>query len=287
MTRISILLCLLVAASGCNEFAKKEGIALTNDGVRALNRGDDETAYHCFRDAIEVDPHNGYAHYHLGLVEAWERQEPDAARGSFHRASELMRGNPEPCHQLGRIRYEAGAIREAQEHFIEALARNPRHASASYFLGLIAEKDGELEQANTHYRQSAENSPTDGRAFAALGALYTRVGAMEEAVRVHREAIRLNSMDIENRKLLGAILLARDDHEEATGLFLEASQIAPDDHELLFALGTSHVQGQNKESASYYLASYLARKRSGKTLQNEPLARVMLENIQQGPKVVY
>jgi len=287
MTRISMLLLLLFAVSGCNEFAKKEGIALTNDGVRALDRGDAETAYHCLRDAIQVDPNNGYAHYHLGLVEAFERNETDAARGSFHRSSELMPNNAEPRHQLGRLRYEAGALREARAHFQEALARAPHHASADYFLGRIADDADELELANTHYRRAAENDPRDGRAFAALGELYLRVGAVEEAVRVHREAIRMNSMDVDNRSLLGAILLARDDHQEAIEVFLAASQLAPENPELLFALGSSYVQAQNKESASYYLASYLARRQTGKALHNEGLARVMLENIQNGPRVVY
>ena len=287
MSRISLLLALALALMGCNEFAKKEGIALTNDGVRALDRGDAETAYHCFRDAVEVDPNNGYAYYHLGLVEAYERQEIDAARGSFHRASELLFNNPDPCPQLGRIRYDAGAIREAKGPFQDALARNPRHASASFFLCRIADDEGDLEGANSHYRTAAESDPEDGRAFAALGSLYERVGAREEAIRVHREAIRLNPMDAHNRPLLGAILLARDDQEEAIELFLEASQLDPDNHELLFALGSGHVQAQNKENASYYLASYLARKQAGAELQNEALARVMLEHIQQGPRVVY
>ena len=64
--------------------------------------------------------------------------------------------------------------------------------------------------------------------------------------------------------------------------------MAPDEHELLFAVGAAYVQSQDKKSAQHYLSRYLASPRDGRKVQrpNEAVAEILLENLRRGPRYV-
>jgi tetratricopeptide (TPR) repeat protein len=82
-----------------------------------------------------------------------------------------------------------GELQRARVGYEAALALNPDHQDAYYYLGLVAADLGQFVTAENAWRSLVEQAPSNGRAHAELGRLYlcTEPGAPTDPVRARRE----------------------------------------------------------------------------------------------------
>ncbi len=287
--RIALLLLFLAVSPlfGC-DLDRQESVKITNEGIRALDRGEIEVAIGYLKNAVDTDATNTNAGNLLGQVLFHDLGDLKEAKAVFERVLRQDPAHLDTHYQMGRLLYESKDVKGAKPHIKECLNLDAEHGLCYQIQGKLAEDTGDLEAANKNYRKAIQFAPRNVIAYNRLGDLYERVLAEDEALQVYKEAVRLNPYDPECRQRIAAILLRRGQPSDAANYLLESSQLAPNEHELLFSIGSAYTQAQDSDRAAHFLSRYLASPQDGRTVDrpNEGLARVMLENIRKGPRLV-
>lgn len=142
----------------------------------------------------------------------------------------------------------AGQAAEAAEAYSRALALNPGHQDALYYLGNMDFDLGNLRGAERAWRRLVEVDPSNARGHSQLGMLYSCVGApryrhLESAAAEFERALAINREETGSLLHLGEIALLRGDLPQAGSWF-------------------EKVVGSNYTSvAAHYYQGYLAWKR--------------------------
>jgi tetratricopeptide (TPR) repeat protein len=147
------VLALSLGATACSK-AKTDAINMVNHGVRALNRGDVETANGYFRRAARLDPENATAHYQQGLIALAHQDDPVAATEHLQRALALDPNQVEVLYQLGRLHGQAGRHAESIEMQDRALQIDPNHAGAWHYKGVALLATNDKSGADLAWRES-------------------------------------------------------------------------------------------------------------------------------------
>lgn len=278
---------LVMSLPGCN-FERQESIKIANKGVQSLNEGDFEVALGFLKKALLKDPTNATAANLMGQIYFHDLRNHEEAKKAFLLALDSKSDHLDTLYRMGWLHVETEKFPEAQLYLQSCIDLDPEHGHCHYFIGRIFEARNDLEGANRSYRQSIRLEPRSARSFNSLADLYIRVRGISEAIEVLEEAIRLNPDHAESRQKLGSLLLQRGDPSRAAQLFLDAAQLSPQEHELLFAVGSAYVQSQETKAAAHFLARYLAKPQDGRKVDrpNENVARVMLENLRRGPRLM-
>ncbi|MFY9270370.1 MAG: tetratricopeptide repeat protein [Candidatus Manganitrophaceae bacterium] len=137
---------------------KKEAPRLLEEGVRFYERGDWESANKVFRQLIERTPFSSAAHNNLGLV--LRRQ---------------------------------GKIKEALDHYHEAVRLNPKYAEAENNLGLAYDQTGSIDQAVTHYRRAIDIKPDISHFHLNYATLLERKGDFAGAKKEYQLFLKLEA----------------------------------------------------------------------------------------------
>ena len=124
---------------------------------------------------------------------------------------------------------QTGQWEQAAAGYREALAIDPRHEDALYYLGNALFELGRYEEAAAFWRQLAEVNPLSARAHAQLGAVYScrAPGApfdLDIAEQECRRALAINQEESGPVLKLGEVLLLKGDLEQARSYFLAASR---------------------------------------------------------------
>ncbi|HKQ46784.1 MAG TPA: tetratricopeptide repeat protein [Phycisphaerae bacterium] len=167
---------------------------LYNDlAADAARRGLHDTAALRFRQAIHLDPENGW-----------------------------FRSN------YGAVLFEQGKLNEAAAEYREALRLNPELADAANNLGLVLARQGNLDEAETFFRQSLSKKNEVPDTHNNLAALLLLKGKNEEAAASAAEAVRLNPHHAEAQFNLGLARARQGQLDEALSRFDEAVRLRPD-----------------------------------------------------------
>ncbi len=118
----------------------------------------------------------------------------------------------------------AGRLADAREAYTRALALNPGHQDALYYLGNMAFELGDLPGAERAWRRLVEVDPSNARGHSQLGVLYSCVGApalldLASADAEFRRALEINREETGPLLHLGEVALLRGDLEEARTWF--------------------------------------------------------------------
>ena len=118
----------------------------------------------------------------------------------------------------------AGQSRDAADEYTRALALNPEHQDALYYLGSMHFDLGDLAAAEQAWQRLVEIDPTSARAHSQLGALYFCVGEQEmlqpeRATAEFQRALAINSEETGPLLSLGEIALVQGDLEKAHSYF--------------------------------------------------------------------
>ncbi len=123
---------------------KLDARRFVNRGVEALERGQGDVAYDFFTQAIALDKTNAAAHYHLGLVYAYEREQPERARERFEAVLSITPQDSDALYQLGVLARKAGKPKRARDYLARAAKSAKAPAQLSYELALVDEAAGDL-----------------------------------------------------------------------------------------------------------------------------------------------
>jgi hypothetical protein len=153
----------------------------------------------------------------------------------------------------------AGRSGEAEREYTQALALNPEHQDALYYLGSMHFDLGNLAAAERAWRRLVEIDPTNGRGHSQLGMLYSCVGAPA--------SLQLASATVEFQRALSI-------NREETGPLLHLGEIALLQGELARARSYfDSVIGSNYSSVeAHYYEGYLAWKTGASQRAAELLA---------------
>jgi tetratricopeptide (TPR) repeat protein len=115
-------------------------------GIVLGQKGQLDEAVECFQKAIEGDPKNAHAHYHLGLVRQMTGK-LDEAIACWKKTVVLDPKYSMAHHNLGLALLERGKVDEALECFRKAVAVDPKNGHYRYALGVALLESGKVDEA--------------------------------------------------------------------------------------------------------------------------------------------
>jgi len=188
-----------------------------------------------WRDCVEKSPKKARPHNSLGIVLT--------GRGNLKEAidhfSEALRIQPdlaEAHSNLGAAFVRGGLIQKAIRHYVEALRLNPDSVDAHNNLGAILQREGRLKEAQNHYLESVRIAPDVAETHYNLGSVLLGQGDFKWAVRHFSEALRLTPDFAEAHYNLGLALESQGQAEKAISHFSESLRLKRD-----FAKGHYHL----------------------------------------------
>ncbi len=267
MKIVSLLLLALFGMQGCSAIfggSKERNLEeVAARGFELLEKGRHSHAMGVFNDLLDESPDFPLAHYGLGRVFTATGY-VDGAAEQFRRASELDSTYGEAYLGLGRLYYDLGFHRKAEEEILKARRHGAGEtAQALYMLGLFALEKGSYWEAETNFRRSlkAESENADVR-LALIDLLRQRsryddgltelersefpLGRMDEvrlrsadcrlhlgqdleAERLYRESLGRDQLNPEPRWGLALLAFRRADFDEAAEQLEQYSLLLPPD----------------------------------------------------------
>ena len=156
---------------------------------------------------------------------------------------------------------QAGQLQEAEDAYLEVLARSPRCADAHHLLGVLSQQCGRTQAAIEGIRRAIELSPQAPTYHHNLSLVWAAAQRPQEAVVSAEEAVRLRPQDATLWDNLGHMLLEAGDAGEATVALEQAVRLGP-----------SIAKAQNNLGVAYYEMGRLdeAIRQSRKAIELSP-----------------
>jgi len=211
-----------------------------------------------WRDTLAVDNNVGMVHTNLGTLLG-------------RRAQAMMaEARRDPA---GSARAQADRLmKEAEQHYREALRIDPRDEDAHANLGALHFRRGDVTSAIAHYREALKIKPAHTGAHTKLAKAMLKLGQIDQAAR-HLDAVaRMRSRSAPAQRDLANVLVMQGQWAEAVRGYRAALDLAPQDvvtlHRLAWLLATcpDDVVRNGTEALS------LAQRACHLTDRNDPLA---------------
>jgi len=148
------------AAAGYREVLRLDAsnvVALVGLGKASALLGRPDEARSSFERALELDPEDAGANFHLGTMLA--AADPEAARLHLERALRTDPEHEDAHNNLGAILLEHGRAADAESHFRQAIALSPGRPNFHYNLGLAYKALARPVDAERAFRRTLELSP--------------------------------------------------------------------------------------------------------------------------------
>lgn len=205
------LVLFMVSLCGCGVMSQQQNV----QGVQYYQQGNLTGAIESFRKSIENDPQHPDGYYNLAAAQ----------------------------HQLAKARQAPAELAQAEQYYLQALAKDPNHADARRGLAVLycdqgrannafsmltewaqqsptradpfvelarlSEEFGDKESAKQRLIQAVAAAPSNSRALAALGRLREEAGDLEQAAANYARALAVNSQQPELAARLAQIQAAR------------------------------------------------------------------------------
>lgn len=206
-----------------------------------------------YREALASDPTNGEALRGLGAI---RRIRGDLAESAelIGRAHDQAPDQPKLLLMLGSVQLEAGDINASRNAYERALALDPNIASAHTALGHIAMMQGEVKLANDYFR-TALRVEEDPQALSGLGTLALDAGDAETALKYLARASDLAPKDASIAYALGRGFAKRGMLAFGEQAFRNALRLRPGLPHASSALGQLLIQDKRAGEAEPYFRS--------------------------------
>ena len=256
-------------------------------GVALLDAGATEDAKSSFKNAVERDPRNGPALYHLALIESVQKEQLPAAIKHLREAIRLGPVNASYEIALGKMLLQSDNAREAEVHLenthvdgpeagqrdlllgiaqiIEhgpgvaiptlerAVVETPDVALAQNILGFCYFTQGDITRAATYYAKASDLSP-ETRLFAHGAAeAFDRSSDLERGLVFAERAASLPDAEGEDHYLFGKLLSKAGRNEDAVRQLTKAITLVPDLEEAYYQLVRTYMQTGDSEKASEWV----------------------------------
>ncbi|HLH79332.1 MAG TPA: tetratricopeptide repeat protein [Chthonomonas sp.] len=159
---------------------------------------------------VALQPKNDLAWYTLGQMYG-DAHEPDQALLAMQRAVALKPHNPEYRIALAEVLIHYARYTDAEQQLVQAIRDDYNNAYAHYLLGYVFEQQGDNPQlrgqAEQEFLNALARKPEMEAAYFDLGQLYERDGDYKPAITNYRKAFHLNPSDAQALYHLGLCLV--------------------------------------------------------------------------------
>jgi tetratricopeptide (TPR) repeat protein len=269
------------------ETSDKTGEASYLLGAAYLDAGAVQDARIAFARAVKLNPRNGLALYHLGLLESDIPEERPDAIAHLREAVRLGPDNPAFGIALGKLLLQQDDAQGAQlllQHvraegpqgaerdlllgiaqitlsgaqqaaptFLRAIEENPSLALSYNILGFCYFQQGELAKAAGYYKKASELSP-ESRIFAHGAAVaLERSGDVNQAMVYAAHAVALPDANGEDHYLVAKLLAKSGHKEDAIRELNRAISLDPEMEQPYYLLARTYMQVGDSAAATQWM----------------------------------
>ncbi len=199
---------------------------LTENG-RVLHRaGRLEEAEQLYRQALALDPDHAEAHQLLAVLAGQRGNLPGAIAG-FRRTIELAGASPERCYNLAEAHRMAGDFPAALAAYNQALALDPEFLDAYRDCADAAKESAQAAERSGNPDAAQRLNQLAAHYLIGLGHAHARADRLREADRAYREALPLAPDDAELLNALGVLAHTASREFDAETLLRRAVALDP------------------------------------------------------------
>jgi len=198
---------------------------VANGAFELMEKGKMAEAAQEWRKAVQLDPDDANAHFHLALALTGIDQVREAAE-EYRKACDLDPHQPGWFAHLAASLSQTGDLDGAVVNFRKSLTLDPSNPGVEADLGAVLFQNGQAQEGYEHMRKAVDMAPdfADGHTY--LGTALAGMGRMDEAVAELQKAIALSPASVEARFNLGLVLGLRGDFAGAVGAFQKCVELS-------------------------------------------------------------
>jgi tetratricopeptide (TPR) repeat protein len=224
------------------------------EGLKALEAKQYDQAAQLFTQAVQTDPKDYAAHFHLALAYSLLGKDSDAIP-EYQKTLELKAGLYQAELNLGILLLREKRAKEAAPHFDAAVQAKPKEYRAQWYLAEALLASGDPAQAERHYQAAAEVDPKSAAAQLGLGRSQARQKRLSDAAGHFREAAQLDPKFSDALLELAGLYEQNHQPDEAIALY----QKFPDNVAAQERLGELLIESNRFAEAIPYLVKAVAR----------------------------
>ncbi|HLT06551.1 MAG TPA: tetratricopeptide repeat protein [Cyclobacteriaceae bacterium] len=218
-----------------------------NAGYTANNVGDFEAAKKYFTQLLNVEDYNKLnAYYFLIQIASAEDKDQEEAYRLVNEAREIYPTDKGLAEFEIQLLLQLNKMDEAMASIKTALESDPDNTAIRLRYGYLKEQSGDLKGALEEYKKTVETDPNffEGNYYA--GAVY-----LDNAREIINE---VNNLDDKEWEAKSDSMLAEADnlYKEAVPYFTKASELQPENTEILRILYQVHTRLKNEDKAQEY-----------------------------------
>ncbi len=202
-------------------------------------KGDYAAALAEWRKAVDIEPEDGKARYHLAYALDQQGQ-LDEAVVQYRKAVQFDPKNAAAYSSLAIALRRTGKLQDSIESGKKSLEIDPKNPVAEGNLAAALIEAGRTDEALGHINKALELDPEFADAHNLLALVLARAGRLEESVAHLEKAVALNPDSLEFRFNLGRVLAARHSFAQAIPQFEKAVELSggqePQSLEMLAAM---------------------------------------------------
>lgn len=225
----------------------KDTSTVFNAGYTANMIGNTEAAKKYFTHLLDIDEYNKLnAYYFLIQIASAEEKDPEEAYRLATEARELYPEDKGLAEFEIQLLLQLDKMDEAMVSIEKALENDPDNPAIRLRYGYLKESSGDMEGALEEYKRTVEADPDffEGNYYA--GAIY-----LDKARNIITEVNNLSDEEWEEKS--DAMLAEADGlYEEALPYFTKASELQPDNTDIMQILFQIHTRLQNEAKAEEY-----------------------------------
>ncbi|MGE0385206.1 MAG: tetratricopeptide repeat protein [Gammaproteobacteria bacterium] len=184
----TLLAAVLVTSLGACGGSEQRKAAYLQRGKDLLAEENYDKAQLEFKNALQIDPNDADARFHLAQV--LERQQNWTE--AFKHLAKVVQDHPDHVDartHLGQLYLLSGAPDKARNEADEILKRNPKHADGLTLRAALHTQRGELDAAAADVAAALAAEPDNTRAIAMQSALQVRAGKTNDAIKTLEAAV--------------------------------------------------------------------------------------------------
>jgi len=171
----------------------------------------------------------------------------------YQQAIDLDSECADAWHNRGVSLFESGELKQAMQHYLNALQLQPLNIECVTNLGAALQRQEKLKQATVCYRYALQLKPDYVEAMNNLGTLLEKQNKLEEALQWYQKAIETKPNYPHGWLNLGAILEKKYQTTQAKICYEKAIEVKQDFPEALNNLGRLYDQTNDlKKAAEFY-----------------------------------
>lgn len=243
------------------------------NGIKAFNANQLETAIEEFKHAIAEDPTYADAYYHLGLS-YYRKAKFDEAIASLNRAIELIPGDPEAYIKLGMAYYKKGNLDEAINSYKRGLEIEPNSVEAYNNLGMAYDEAGRFEAAIAAYKAALSINPNlpqlhknlkiaeelKAGKYSLIAYRHYRRGLdflngadLDTAIKEFSQAVKESPAYVDAYHSLGEAYFEKGMYDAAIASYNKLIKLEPNRIDTLYHIGNAYFQkGQFDQAVIHY-----------------------------------